>query len=325
MDPGIYSVRPFAATDYDSVAQVNAVIDPVVPETADNARRWSEIVTQEPGRVMLKQVVEEVGSGTVIAWGGLSHTLWNYHPQKFFINVAVHPAHRGRGIGRELYALLEKEAVGRDAVSLRGTVRDDDPLGVRFLELRGLVPQRKTWLSRLKLTDLDLSAFPDRSKAMSDRGIRITTMAAEGADRAEVRHRLYDLSRISSQDVPMIGEYTPVTFEEFVAIDVVGPKVLPDAIFLACDGEEYVGWSTLQRMLGLPDTLDIGFTGTLPKFRGRGIASELKRRGVEYAQTHGYRSLITSNDSLNPRIWAINEKLGFRKERTWVQAEKILR
>jgi len=86
-----------------------------------------------------------------------------------------------------------------------------------------------------------------------------------------------------------------------------------------------VAWSSLQRMRGLPDTLDIGFTGTLPEFRGRGIASELKRRAVVYARDHGYRYLVTGNDSLNPRIWAINQKLGFQKWSVLVQAEKLLR
>jgi len=121
-----------------------------------------------------------------------------------------------------------------------------------------------------------------------------------------------------------MGEYTPATFEEFVSIDVAGPQAMPDATFLACVGEEYVAWSSLERELGTPETIGIGFTGTLPDYRNRGIASELKRRAVEYARAHGYRSLITGNDSLNTRIWAINEKLGFRPEITWLQAEKPL-
>jgi len=145
-----------------------------------------------------------------------------------------------------------------------------------------------------------------------------------GSDRPEVRHRLYDPNRITSEDAPHLGDNTPQTFEDFVETDILGPKVLSDAIFLACRSEEYVGFSSLQRVLGSPDTLDIGFTGTLPSYRGRGIASELKRRGVDYARTHGYRSLITGNDSLNPRIWSINQKLGFRKEEVLIQAEKTL-
>jgi ribosomal protein S18 acetylase RimI-like enzyme len=324
MDSRTYTVRPFSEGDFDAVARINAVIDPSFPETAEDARRWQKLITREPGRVMLKMVVEETASGTMVAWGGLTHTLFNFHPHKYYVRAAVHPAHRGRGIGQELYDLLEKKAENRNAVCLWGSAREDDLPSVRFLERQGFRALRSTWRSRLSLTDLDLSGFPDRSRHLADQGIRFTTFAAEGSNRPEVQRRLYELSRITSEDVPRVGDYAPVSFEDFVTIDVVGPHVLQDAIFLAAVGEEYVGWTSLQLLEGLPDTLDIGFTGTLPKFRGRGIASELKRRAVEYAQAHGYRFLITGNDSLNPGIWAINKKLGFRKEETWIQAEKTL-
>jgi RimJ/RimL family protein N-acetyltransferase len=325
MDREMYSIRAFAETDYEEVARLNSTFMPEYPETAEDARRWTEIVTQDPNRLMRKLIVEEAGSGSVVAWGGLTHTLFNFHPDKYYIRVVVDPAHRCQGIGQEVYRALEKEALERNALSLWTNAREDDPPSVRFLERQGFVPSRKTWASRLDLTNLDLSKFPDRSKDLADSGIRITTFAEEGADQSDVQHRLYELGRITSEDAPRIGDYAPVTFEEFRAIDLNGPNAIPDAFFLACSGEQYVAWSTLQRMPALPDTVDIGFTGTLPEFRGRGIASELKRRAVVFARDRGYRYVVTGNDSLNPRIWAINEKLGFQRQMVLVQAEKNLR
>jgi GNAT superfamily N-acetyltransferase len=324
MDAGRYSIRPFADLDYESVARINSIALPEYPETAEDIRHWSELTAKEPGRLMRKLIVEEDASGAVVAWGGLNHTFFNYHPHKYYIRVVVHPEHRGRGIGRELYDRLEQEAISRRAICLWGGAREDEPACIRFLERQGFVAQRKAWTSRLSLAHLDRSKLPDRSKALSNLGIQVTTFAAEGADRADVQRRIYELSRITSEGAPRMGDYNPVSFEEFVEIDLQGATVLPDAIFLARAGEEYVSWTTLQRLRALPDTLDIGFTGTLPSFRGQGIASELKRRAVEYAQDHGYRYIITGNDSLNPGIWAINEKLGFRREMVMVQAEKQL-
>jgi mycothiol synthase len=324
MDPSRYTVRPFVDSDCEEVARISTLVHPQLPETAEDHRRWRDLVTSKPGRLMSTVIVEEVASKTTVGWGSLSHTVWNYHPDKYFIVAMVRPDHQHRGIGQAVYALLEREAQQRGAVRLWCSAQEGDPPSVRFFEQRGFVPLRRTWISRLNLANLDLSKLPDRTDALSEQGIRITTLAAEGADRPEVQRRLYELGRITSEDAPRIGEYTPISFEEFVAVDLTGPNVLTDGIFVACKGEEFVGWSSLRRMLDLPDTLDIGFTGTLPEFRGRGIASALKRRAVEYAREKGYHYLITANDSLNPRIWAINEKLGFRKEETWIQAEKTL-
>jgi mycothiol synthase len=324
MDRSRYRVRPFAEGDYEAAARISTAIEPRTPESADQLRHWDLALAKEPDRFTLKIAVEEIASSDVVAWGAMSHTMFNYHPHKYGVRLDVTPAHQGRGIGQECYAMFENEARARSAVCLWSGARAHDVRSVRFQERQGFVPQRRTWVSRLALADLDLSKFPDRSNALQEQGIRITTLAAEGAHQSEVLHRLYALSRITARDVPRMGDYTPVAFEAFVEIDVGGIRSIPEACFLACQRDEYVGWSSLERELGSTDTVGVGFTGTHPEYRGRGIASELKRRAIEYAKTQGYRFLITGNDSRNQKIVAINEKFGFRPEITWIGAEKVL-
>jgi len=82
--------------------------------------------------------------------------------------------------------------------------------------------------------------------------------------------------------------------------------------------------SSLERDLARPDTLRVGYTGTHPDFRGRGIGTELKRRAAHFARGRGFRYLIAGNDSLNGPILAINRRLGFRPETVWIQGEKSL-
>jgi mycothiol synthase len=324
MDPQRYAIRPFVDSDYEAIARINSIVDPQHPETAASARRWHSMITADPRRIVLLTVVEEVSARTAIAWGGIAHTLENFHPDKYFVRSVVLPDHRHRGVGTELYRLLESEAIRRGAVCVWAGVRASDSASCRFLEHRGFVPLRYHWESRLDLTNLDLSRFPDRTASLQDQGIRITTLDAEGSDREDVRRRLYELDRATAEDEPQIGEYTPLSIEEFVAIHVVNPTVISDAIFVARRGQEYVGWTSLRRIHDRPDLLEIGFTGTLREFRGRGVASQLKRHAVESARDQGFQSVITGNDSLNPAIWAINEKLGFRKVDSWIRSEKSL-
>jgi mycothiol synthase len=53
-------------------------------------------------------------------------------------------------------------------------------------------------------------------------------------------------------------------------------------------------------------------TGVKRSFRGRGIASALKRAEIAWAKRAGYRTLETSNDELNAPIRALNEKHGYK-------------
>jgi GNAT superfamily N-acetyltransferase len=324
VDSGLFAVRPFVVTDYEAEARLDAQTDPGFTRTAEEIRHWQEIENATPGLHRSQLVVEERRSGSVVAYGELANTSFHFHPQKYWIAAVVDPAFQGRGIGSELYATLEREAVARRAVCLWSSVRDDEAPAVRFFEHRGFRTLRKTWRSRLDLATYNPSALPDRSKELAEAGIRFTTLAAEGSGRSEVRRRAYELSRVASKDMPRLGEYTPLSFEQFVQLEIEAPDTLPEAFFIAVHGDRYVGHTTLTRELLRPDSLHVGVTGTHPDFRGRGIASELKRRAVEFARGRGAKYLVTYNDSLNRPIWAINEKLGFRTLVTWLMGEKAL-
>ncbi|HLM70418.1 MAG TPA: GNAT family N-acetyltransferase, partial [Thermoplasmata archaeon] len=120
-----------------------------------------------------------------------------------------------------------------------------------------------------------------------------------------------------------VGPYTPISFEQFEGHQD-RPGSMPEGFFLACDGESYVGMTDLEVSRARPDAWMVGFTGTRAAYRGRGIASEIKRRAVEFSREQGIRYLRTFNDSLNLRMWAINERLGFRRTVEWSQRERQL-
>jgi mycothiol synthase len=323
MDDTRYRIRDFREEDYAAEARLSNRVDPSEPTTAEELRHWEESMATPP-LVHRTFVVEELVSGGVVASGGLRQIPFNYHPHKFWTSVQVDPDHRRRGIGRRLYEVLEREATDRSGIGLWGSAPADDPAGLGFLRHFGFAEQRRVWVSRLELAHAALSALPDRSAVLAAEGIRFSTLAKEGADRPEVRERLYRLWDSTGMDVPIVGKHTSVPFEQFVRFELERPCFRPETVFLAIHGHEYVGMTSNDVLPGDPQTLRVGFTGTLRAYRGRGIASELKRRAIEYARAEGYRYMRTGNDSLNGPIWAINERLGFSRERTWIQAEKVL-
>jgi hypothetical protein len=55
-----------------------------------------------------------------------------------------------------------------------------------------------------------------------------------------------------------------------------------------------------------------------------GIAEERQRRSIQYARTHGFRTMPTSNDPFSRPIGSILERLRFRPFETPVHRSKSL-
>ena len=323
MDLKAYFVRPFAETDYEALSRLRTRTSPETPTTPVEERHWD--TTPVPSHfVNEKWVVEERATGEAVAFAALNHSEYSYDPHKFWVDVRVDPDHTRRGVGRALGTLLEAEAAAHQATCFWTTVRKVDARALKFSELQGFVERRTTWMSTLDLEDTGPSTIEDRSAAFEVEGIRFTTLAEEGPRRPEVRQRLFELMDEASRDVPRLGAYTPPPFAQFSA-ELDGPNMMPEAFFLACYGETYVACSNLEKDLARSDSLGVGFTGTRVAYRGRGLATELKRRSLDYARRSGVRFLRTFNDSLNQPIGAINEKIGFRRTVEWSSRERLFR
>lgn len=320
MDPKRYFVRPFGDADYEELSRLERATTPEFPSDPEEERHWDRTLDVSH-MVHEKWVVAERESGQVVAIAALNHTPYSYDPHKFWVAVLVDPRHARNGIGRALASLLDAEAVTHRATCYWTIVRKDDPRALRFSERQGFVELRTNWMSVLDLSTAGTTSWEDRTEQFERDGIRFTTLAQEGPSRPEVRHRLFELWAETGRDVPRMGEYTPASFEQFSA-DLDGPSLIPEAFFLACHGDSYVASSHLQRDLAVSDFLIVGYTGTRSAFRGRGLATELKRRSLEFARQKGVRYLRTFNDSLNQPIWAINEKMGFRRVLEWSNQER---
>jgi RimJ/RimL family protein N-acetyltransferase len=320
MDPKSYLVRPFGEKDYEALSRLNSMKSPEFPSTPGEERFWDQALAA-PHLLNEKWVVEERASGTVVAIATLNHSPFAYDPNKFWVGVIVDPGHRGRGIARALADLLESEAVAHHAACFWAVVRKDDARSLDFARKQGFEEVRTTWMSLLDVSEVAVPPPSERVAALDHEGIRITSLAEEGPARLEVRQRIYELLSEASRDVPRMGDYTPISFEQFQR-ELDGPGTIPEAYFLARYGEAYVGLTNLERDLSQEDSLIVGFTATRAAYRNRGIASELKRKTLEYAHQRGIRYLRTFNDSLNLPIWTINERMGFRRKVEWSDLER---
>ena len=323
MNSADYRIRPYVEADYDAESRVRSLLRPDQVRSAEEIRAWDRQLAG-PGMLNLRLAAEDRRSGTAIGFGALFHFPWAYHPDRYWITVAVAPDHQHRGVGRELYGALEVRGRERRAECFYASVRADEARSLRFFSQAGFQEMRRIWNSRLDLGNVRLAARTGSSTEWSRAGVEFTTLAEEGPDKADVQQRLYDLASEVGLDIPTVGRPTRLSFAQFNQLWFGSPGFLTEGTFLATSGARYVAVSSLSRLSGEPDALRIEFTGVRREFRGQGLASELKRRTVDYAQRHHIRFLRASNDSQNVGIWRINERLGFQVEQVYVDGRKDL-
>src|SRR5206468_12009851 len=169
------------------------------------------------------------------------------------------PAWQRKGVGAALYARGIEELRGRRAVAVRTWVRESMPDSVAWLAHRGLRGLHRSWESRLDVARFDPARFAEHAQVPA--GIEVVTLADEMAEDPGRFPDIHEMDNELALDVPRVDPFTPPPLEMFREFVLSGPRALPEACFLAKDGDRYVGVSSLERVESLPDTLHVDFTG----------------------------------------------------------------
>jgi GNAT superfamily N-acetyltransferase len=313
-----YTIRPFTADDYEQTVAVKNVCWPDFPSTPDEWRHWD--AHRDPKCQCIRLVAER--DGMIVGFTHAMHQPWMYHPQKFFANVSVLPEQRRQGIGGALYAALLDAIAPFEPLALRGEAREDWADSLRFLHRLGFREETRSWESRLDLATFDPAPYAEVERQVAAHGIVIRTWRELQSD-PDRNRKLYDLVTDVDRDVPSPDEITAVDFDSFVRGSIDHPNLLPDALLIALDGDEYVGLSQLWSSQASP-TVDNGMTGVKRSHRRKGIALAMKVRNAIWAQQQGYPMIKTFNDSTNRPMLSINEMLGFQKQPAWINLVNVL-
>ncbi len=314
------TLRDFQPEDYPAVVEISNLLYPDNPSTVEEERFEDERF--DHAKVFRRRLVAVEPSSGIVGYLGYSHMPWAFHPDRYAVWVGVHPRFQRRGIGGLLATRLVDELRDRNATTIRSWVRESMTDSLAWLARRGVRELHRSWESRLDVPAFDPSRFA--KDAPVPEGIDVVTLKDELAEDPERFRDVYEMDNVLSLDVPRVDPFTPPPFEMFRDFVVTGPRALPEAFFLAKDGDAYVGMSNLERLDSLPDTLYTGFTGVRREQRGRGIAMCLKLRAIDYARRRGFRWIRTGNSTLNTPMLGINMKLGFVKENIWIVMGKDL-
>lgn len=313
-------IRHFSSADYPAVAAVHNSLGIVWPERPRTPEAWAEADRSRSPKLRYQRFVALEEDG-VVAFSSYGQSIVDYHPQRFYVNVEVSPAHQHRGIGAALYDRLIAELQPFDPRVLRADAFANHPQGFAFLQARGFYEAWRETPVHLDVESFDPRPYAGLEPRLQANAIAVKTLRQLESD-PERDAKLYDLYWNVTDDVPQEDtriEHQP--FDEWASWALGDPTLLHDAYCIAEHGDTYVGLSEWGVDPG-SDALWGGLLGVRRAFRGQGIALALQLRAIAYAAAHGYLLVKTCTAIQNAPMQALFNKLGFGRDPEWQQCQK---
>ncbi|MDC3961518.1 GNAT family N-acetyltransferase [Polyangium jinanense] len=212
----------------------------------------------------------------------------------------VIPAFRCQGLGSAMHRAFSEHARRLGLRELQIEAHESQHDARVYLERRGYEE-----IGREVELVLELDALP-MPEVKPPAGITLVTRA----ERPDVLAGMYQVAKEAIPDIPVDEADEVGSFEEWLATDMDRPIHTHDLTFIAMEGAEVVGYAVLQR--GRGGVAFHSLTGVRRAWRGRGIASALKRAQVAAAKRAGFRRLVTENAVGNEPIRHLNEVMGYK-------------
>jgi GNAT superfamily N-acetyltransferase len=296
-----FEIRRAGPADAVGIAGVWAAAMPYLVKTAKG-------IEAELGASKARVVVIAVEDDGVVGYGNVWLPAPGDEAPRIRFSVQVPPAERGRGIGSALAEKVSRTAEEAGARKLLTVVADDD-ISKGIATRRGFTIGREMTHARAELADVPEPApVPDNLRLVDYEAVEPRQVWEASAAVAEG-----DPSGLSSAPA----------YEEWVATDWNHPDLRRDLSIALLDGEQVVSFVTTTAD---PDRRVIwsNLTGTIPSYRGRGLAKVVKSVALARSRDAGFTAAFTGNDANNVPMLAVNRWLGYRATASSWTAERAL-
>lgn len=286
-------IRAVEVTDAEALSQVRR--DTFSYSVVSPAAMRHAITVHTPAEQKLALVAEV--DGAVVAFGTCGLNTWTSEPGQAQLSLHVHPRHRRQGIATALHEQLDSHLTDIGAQRVRTFATPD---GLAFGERLGYERSRE-----LHYSGVDLEVLPEQPP--TPEGIVLETM-----DKLDPKP-LYTADIIASLDEPGDSPLDSIEYDEWLEEVWKSPALDKSLSVAALAGDEVVCFTAME-VDG--DRAWSGMTGTIPQYRGRGLAKLVKSVALRRCAQAGIVSAFTSNDDANGPMLAINNWLGYQRIET---------
>lgn len=262
--------------------------------------------------------------GKVVGYGHYTQNPSWAKAKKYFALSVAYPEH-DTAVRQFFYTHILSQLATHDLNALVMETREDRTEAIAFYQREGFEQVMRAPVSHLDAQTFASAPFMPQVQRTLDSGIEIlsaTQLKAEHPD--NWGQILHDVRNEIRKDVPSPQPYVPVPYEQYVKYRLQDPRFTTDGVFVARDGDQYVGKTSLHRHAAIAGKFNTRLTGVLRSHRRRGIATALKIYSIEYAKSQNATLIETDNEENNP-MYQINLKLGFEPQPAYLEFEKSLR
>lgn len=314
-------IRPFDSSDSE-YADLTAIENANHPDSLISASEFRFYDEASPDKYLYERLVAERDE-RVVGYTTVRQPWWTLEEGKYYLYLAVDPDWHDTAVPGELYVAALKALTPHHPRQLITEIRENQTYLVELFERKGFMLTQRNPISALAVAEFDEEAFAAAGERARSAGIRIDSVAVIATEDKEWQRKVWDLEWEILQDVPVPEPLTRTPFEEWLALTFESPNFVAEGYFIARDGDQYIGMSSLWKSDADESKLGTGLTGVLPAYRRQGIATAMKVRGLCFARAYGAQTVETDNEENNPML-DLNRQLGFREKPAFVMYRKEL-
>jgi GNAT superfamily N-acetyltransferase len=220
-----------------------------------------------------------------------------------FVAPRVLPEHRRRGVGSELLRALAEHCDGLGVFTVASGVDDEGSLA--FAERHGFVE-----------VDREVEQVRTVGDEPAPEGLPAGVEVVEASERPDLWPACYDT--FGKEVLADFALYSPLE----ISAEQWNTTWYGDPMFLAVHGDEVVGCAGLNRDADRPERAENALTAVRRTWRGRGVASHLKRRTLHWAALNGIGEVYTWTQVGNESMRRLNEHLGYVTTRSSITVSR---